>query len=1135
MCALVPQLAALDGCPIAADTRGGVTNAMILDASAAMAQIREEIEDEERLEMCIMDSDGNGTSNGNNGNGMGNSYSNHNNNNGRASGMAGRHGGSSPAVGGEPDTGSELTHGSDVVLAGGVAAAMRRRRAATRAADPSGGAGPGAGDARNSYDSTASDGGSKAYGALDTLSANAASAIQRRNSPSHDSDPGGNSFLQEGDLTVSMLGHQPRPGTAGGGRPGSSSSPRPSTSKKDGSGSQFPTLPPASPKTGAKRASSKGKLSLDLDSAPDSALPSATELFGRQSANGGRPPRSPLLSGSSPRAASPYQHNETRPSTTMSSGRPMSTYSSCSDEGNTAANLSELAYSAPSAPFKVSVPLAMRGDDLVALRSRLAPQAAEDSDDEGAYEDRGQEGDRGSSASSGRRKESSLRVSTARQSASQADIMDLNEYENERQETGRKRQSQAQSQGQGQGLLCSGSGERGAEEAVDPPEGSQVKGIALLKGKGQATSIVHRDVVKRRNNRCAGSDDGDDEEEDDEDIWVDHSSRHSLMVTRGRGKGSSAAQSSPSAASRGARLGADLMAQMAGSGVGNSGISGTGAGGGTGGGTGGGGGGEKLRPRMGTFGLGGQGEGPASSRPPVAPAGGPTLSSIAGRSLGFDLSGSLAAINQWVEDMDTGGSSDEDGEAPVIRGSGGRIPASVGVHSSFQSEDDGEGRGEVRGSHLICVSGGGEEKTGTIPASTAGNTTTTTTTNAAAAKEERSDSSSHGSHGSASRSYGSSTREILSRQKILSMCVGKDDRDADDSSLDNDILFVDVASGLAHSTGCNAGSPRNGNVTSPRATTTTGTPSHSSKPPSQRMQGQGSLLTLGGDGGAGGGRRGVEKTTSVTKPHTKQQHQQQQQKHIISVTTNHSSQSHIDSACDVKVASGNARNKPTAARVHSAVDYEGASEDDDEGDLNDLYAENLRLLADPSGLTAKKPAQGQGDWAVAPNNGPAKSNAISSKPAVLKSNRNSHGALANIDTTTDTTTVKQHRSSSSSPKGPTPRGLSPAAADGASAGDAGAHGAVPGPTGSSSTVNALGESSGEGVKLSDSELVDMLNRPPKTTYALRTKSNFQEFFRGMSSDRMLMLLEKAYAGEETEDKRRDKVDRRMGLLRDVLV
>ena len=62
----------------------------------------------------------------------------------------------------------------------------------------------------------------------------------------------------------------------------------------------------------------------------------------------------------------------------------------------------------------------------------------------------------------------------------------------------------------------------------------------------------------------------------------------------------------------------------------------------------------------------------------------------------------------------------------------------------------------------------------------------------------------------------------------------------------------------------------------------------------------------------------------------------------------------------------------------------------------------------------------------------------------------------------------------------------------------------------------------------------MLRRPPKLSPELRTKSAFRVFFTGMDRKRMKLLLEAAYA-DETSGEWRDKVDKRLTLLEDVLV
>lgn len=83
--------------------------------------------------------------------------------------------------------------------------------------------------------------------------------------------------------------------------------------------------------------------------------------------------------------------------------------------------------------------------------------------------------------------------------------------------------------------------------------------------------------------------------------------------------------------------------------------------------------------------------------------------------------------------------------------------------------------------------------------------------------------------------------------------------------------------------------------------------------------------------------------------------------------------------------------------------------------------------------------------------------------------------------------------------------------------------------------SSSGLGKGPGVSLSDAELVEMLNRPPKLIHELRTKSHFQDFFRGMKHSRMVALLEQAYASELNPESRRKKVEKRLDLVRDVLV
>lgn len=76
--------------------------------------------------------------------------------------------------------------------------------------------------------------------------------------------------------------------------------------------------------------------------------------------------------------------------------------------------------------------------------------------------------------------------------------------------------------------------------------------------------------------------------------------------------------------------------------------------------------------------------------------------------------------------------------------------------------------------------------------------------------------------------------------------------------------------------------------------------------------------------------------------------------------------------------------------------------------------------------------------------------------------------------------------------------------------------------------------SGAALALSEEQLVHMLSQPPKAVPALKTKSGFQDFFRGMEVGRMRQLLEVAYK-EMTDLDRVTKVNKRMELLSDVLV
>jgi hypothetical protein len=87
---------------------------------------------------------------------------------------------------------------------------------------------------------------------------------------------------------------------------------------------------------------------------------------------------------------------------------------------------------------------------------------------------------------------------------------------------------------------------------------------------------------------------------------------------------------------------------------------------------------------------------------------------------------------------------------------------------------------------------------------------------------------------------------------------------------------------------------------------------------------------------------------------------------------------------------------------------------------------------------------------------------------------------------------------------------------------------------SSPAYGGITTTSGLAVGLSDDSLISMLGQPPKAVPSLRTKSGFQEFFRGVSEERMKRLLRAAYSGLN-ELERENKVMKRMQLLGDVLI
>lgn len=71
------------------------------------------------------------------------------------------------------------------------------------------------------------------------------------------------------------------------------------------------------------------------------------------------------------------------------------------------------------------------------------------------------------------------------------------------------------------------------------------------------------------------------------------------------------------------------------------------------------------------------------------------------------------------------------------------------------------------------------------------------------------------------------------------------------------------------------------------------------------------------------------------------------------------------------------------------------------------------------------------------------------------------------------------------------------------------------------------------VHMTDVELVDLLKQPPKAVPMLRTKTSFQDFFRGIEAHRFRKLLQLAYDDIADKSDRESKIKRRMELMEDV--
>eukprot|EP00602_Paraphysomonas_sp_CaronLab_P004364 CAMPEP_0185030398 /NCGR_PEP_ID=MMETSP1103-20130426/17327_1 /TAXON_ID=36769 /ORGANISM="Paraphysomonas bandaiensis, Strain Caron Lab Isolate" /LENGTH=953 /DNA_ID=CAMNT_0027565509 /DNA_START=149 /DNA_END=3013 /DNA_ORIENTATION=- len=273
---MIPQLTTLDGVDVDVRAKNKVSNGMILEAASAMLLEQEELDDERRMEMAIMGDDFlqvDCTSS------------------------------QSPATGDVstappgiiPDTGSDLTHGTGMALAGGMAAAMRRRRL------PSGGS-RGESPQHDTTDTSA----------LSTLD----SVLSNRSGDLSDWTKSSSQFYKEGDITSQVMARAPH----------ASSSPK---LKNKISANSVPSKSLASASFegevfGSRDSGDEGGGGLHLRGSHGRRTPSPRR---------GLPPTSPQL-----------QRNASRPHTTCS--RPHSSASTCS-------NSSVGGIAAPSAPFKV--------------------------------------------------------------------------------------------------------------------------------------------------------------------------------------------------------------------------------------------------------------------------------------------------------------------------------------------------------------------------------------------------------------------------------------------------------------------------------------------------------------------------------------------------------------------------------------------------------------------------------------------------------------------------------------------------------------------------------------------------------------------------------------------------------------
>lgn len=83
------------------------------------------------------------------------------------------------------------------------------------------------------------------------------------------------------------------------------------------------------------------------------------------------------------------------------------------------------------------------------------------------------------------------------------------------------------------------------------------------------------------------------------------------------------------------------------------------------------------------------------------------------------------------------------------------------------------------------------------------------------------------------------------------------------------------------------------------------------------------------------------------------------------------------------------------------------------------------------------------------------------------------------------------------------------------------------------SLNSL-ESLGKGTLLSNEDIIDLLKKPPKSVPMLRTKTSFQEFFKGIDRRRFESLLKEAYSDIDDLQEREKKVLRRLELMEGMM-